>query len=276
MMLVISEGGSITQRGLVVRKINTIIKYILVQITMGRVLLMVIMVKEFRSIFTSGMGSVYLSLVLVVILSVKMRVFPGHTWVVDVFSGLSLFECFLIRVFPKFGLYVLLFNFFDFSHERLSQVALAVGFFSVLVRRVLGCSYSDVHCVIGCSSIVGGGWLFIGLRGCYYWMFLLRFSYYIIVVFVLLEYLSGSLGVFEVFAPAQLGGTVRVRGQLGVESGILNLLLLGFVGVPCSLVFFFKLIIVVSGIVVGPWLVVCTIVGGVVSVVIYQRIRSVS
>nr|YP_008083036.1 NADH dehydrogenase subunit 2 [Ascidiella aspersa]CCO25815.1 NADH dehydrogenase subunit 2 [Ascidiella aspersa] len=276
MMLVISGGNGMTQGGLVVRKMNTMMKYMLVQMTMGGVLLMLIMVKEFGSVFTSSGGSVYLSLGLIVILSVKMGVFPGHTWVVDVFSGLSLFECFLIGVLPKFGLYVLLFNFFDFSHEGLCYVVLSVGFLSVLVGGVLGCSYSDVRCVMGCSSIVGGGWLMIGLGGCYYWMFLLGFSYYIIVVFVLLEYLTGALGVFEVFGPAQLGGTSGVRGQLGVESGVLNLLLLGFVGVPCSLVFFFKLIMVVSGAVVGPWLVVCTMIGGVVSVVMYQRIASVS
>lgn len=96
---------------------------------------------------------------LVLIISVKLRAFPGHIWVIDVFSGLSFIECIVVRLLPKLGLFAILSVLLGGSYSQIPCGVL--GVLSVVIGRSLGVGSGDVRQIIGCSSIITVRWVLL-------------------------------------------------------------------------------------------------------------------
>lgn len=85
-------------------------------------------------------------------LRLKLRLVPLHSWVIDIFRGISLIECFILGVVSKIGpLLILLYWAPEWSFN--------LGIVSILRGSFMGIMYGDLRHILGCSSIIGTGWL---------------------------------------------------------------------------------------------------------------------
>lgn len=143
--------GGRRRRNFVIKS-AVMLKYIYLQIVLGACVLLVLSL-------SGGGGMAWL---LVLILGVKARVFPGHAWVVDIYGRLSLWECVILGVVPKVRLFILLFSFVLEGGGNVS--AFLVALLSIILGRALGAGVSDLRQVLACSAVVSGGWLIFSCR----------------------------------------------------------------------------------------------------------------
>nr|YP_001481148.1 NADH dehydrogenase subunit 2 [Phallusia fumigata]CAL24358.1 NADH dehydrogenase subunit 2 [Phallusia fumigata] len=223
--LVVGMGILVWGGGGFVTKSVVMMKYLMLQMVMGACLLLGLLV------WGAPVGlDPLVGWMVVLVISVKMGTFPGHSWVVDVYGGVSLWEGLVLGVVPKVGLFVALTLFAWGVGMSVEWVALM----SVGVGGMLGLGYTDIRHIFACSSVVTSGWLLVGMvGGGFFWIFLMYVAAMLGVV-LLLE--VGVHMLYKLSSSSFVGGVVG-----GQKSGFLVLLLLGLCGVPLSLMFLFKL-----------------------------------
>ena len=85
-------------------------------------------------------------------LSLKLRLVPLHSWVIDIFGGISLIECFVLRVVSKIGPLLVLLHWAPDWCFNIRIISILGGSFIRII-------YRDLRHILRCSSIIGTGWL---------------------------------------------------------------------------------------------------------------------
>ena len=124
------------------KKGTALLKYLMVQFVAGRIIL----------------GSLLLSedwwqVLLVIALALKMGLIPLHSWVVDIFGAISLWEGFYLSVVSKVGPFILMLQWLP------SDWIFPLRALSIVRRSFMGIIYSDTRHIIACSSIIGTRWV---------------------------------------------------------------------------------------------------------------------
>nr|QLY89561.1 NADH dehydrogenase subunit 2 [Physa fontinalis] len=145
----------------------------------------------------------------------KLGLFPGHFWVVQVINGLKIIPLFyvltLVKVAPLFLISNILSNMSGYS----SNLMYMLGTSSIMVGSLIGFIQSTLRGVIGGSSIAHNGWMIISMQfsvlTLYYVAYLLSFLVFVWSFMssekmsVVLPILSFSgLPPFLLFAPKML------------------------------------------------------------------------
>nr|YP_001481133.1 NADH dehydrogenase subunit 2 [Phallusia mammillata]CAL23075.2 NADH dehydrogenase subunit 2 [Phallusia mammillata] len=218
-VLALGAGGYCT-------KVVVLMKYLFLQMIMGALLLLLLL-----GVGEGGLGPEALVSGILVVILFKLGAFPGHLWVIDVYGGLSLWGGLVLGTVPKIGLLAALALFGWGAGLTLEFMSVM----SVVVGGILGIGTTDVRHMLACSGVVSVGWLLVGSSGGtggLLWLFLM----YVLVllgVVVLLE--VGVYIALKLSSSSFYGGT-----GVGFNSGIGVLLVLGLVGMPCSVMFIFK------------------------------------
>lgn len=128
------------------KKGTALLKYLIVQFVAGGIVL----------------GSLLLSedwwqALLAIALSLKIGLVPLHSWVVDIFRALSLWERFYLSVVSKIRPLLLIVQWLP------SDWIYPLGALSIVRGSLMGIIYSDTRHIIACSSIIGTRWLAIAM-----------------------------------------------------------------------------------------------------------------
>lgn len=94
---------------------------------------------------------------LAIALSLKIGLVPLHSWVVDIFRAISLWERFYLSVVSKVRPLLLIIQWLP------SDWIYPLRALSIVGRSVIGMMYSDTRHIIACSSIIGTGWMVIAM-----------------------------------------------------------------------------------------------------------------
>lgn len=129
------------------KKGTAILKYLIVQFVAGRIVLRSLLLSE-----------EWWQIILAVALSLKIRLVPLHTWVVDILRALDLWERFYLRVISKVRPFVLIACWLP------SDWIYPLGVVSIIRRSLIRIMYSDSRHILACSSIIGTRWVVIVLR----------------------------------------------------------------------------------------------------------------
>nr|YP_008083014.1 NADH dehydrogenase subunit 2 [Rhodosoma turcicum]CCO25793.1 NADH dehydrogenase subunit 2 [Rhodosoma turcicum] len=219
-----------------------LLKYFFIQVITGGFVLL---------FFVVGMGG----WVLFVILFLKMGVFPGHSWVFDVYGVLSYIECFVLSVFPKFGpLLILYMN----VNSEMAFVSFC-GVSSVLFGGFLGLNYTDFRMIMGGSSVMNMGWLLISCGG----GALVLFGSYLLYVLVLLTFFLflNFWGVKLFMVGTSMSGKI-----------LMSFVLMGLLGMPLTLAFIMKLLIMMGSLLNYFYVLLFILILGAWGVGLYSRV----
>lgn len=232
------------------KKRSILLKYFIVQFFAGASLLGVFYFSR-----REGIVSQYMFFLL---LGLKLRLVPFHSWVLDIFRRINIIECYIIRVIPKVRPLVLISN-YTFEYRFL------LGVISVVGRAALGLIYSDIRHIFACSSIITTGWLCIVSSediGIFFICFLIYRSLSLVILFF----------IYKIRVSSLLERSSRlIRGRCSYKIKIiLSLILFRYIRLPFFLTFILKLMVVIS----SRWYIILGLIISVsrVSIVIYSRI----
>lgn len=227
------------------KKGTLVLKYLIVQFVARRITL--------RS---SLLSDSWWELTLVVALSLKLGLVPLHSWVVDLFGGVSLIDCIVLRVVSKIRPLLIL------AYWLPRDWAFILGALSIVRRSFMGIIYGDLRHIMRCSSIIGTRWLSIsaGLRPT---SLLLCFFFYRIsnvVIFWLLE----DLRVYSLSDSATelvSGSKIKI---------VVSLVLITNLRLPIFLFFIVKLVVILE----TKWyfVILATLILSRVSIIWYSRV----
>lgn len=227
------------------KKRTLVLKYLIVQFVAGGITL--------RS---SLLGDSWWELILIVALCLKLRLVPLHSWVVDLFRGISLIDCIVLGVVSKIRPLLIL------SHWLPSDWAFALRALSIVGGSFIRIMYSDLRHIMRCSSIIRTRWLSVSARlGST--SLLLCFVFYgasNLIIFWLLE----ELRVYSL--SDSITGLVS-RSKLKI---VVSLVLITNLRLPLFLFFIVKLVVILE----TKWyfLILRTLVLSGVSIIWYSRV----
>lgn len=227
------------------KKRTLVLKYLMVQFVAGGMTL--------RS---SLLSDSWWEFMLIVALCLKLGLVPLHSWVVDLFGGISLIDCMILRVVSKIGPLLVL------SYWLPSDWAFALRALSIVRRSFIGIIYGDLRHIMRCSSIIGTGWLSIS-AGLGTSTLLLCFIFYGVsnlVIFWLLE----EVRVYSL-SDSITGLVGRSKTKI-----LVSLVLMTNLRLPIFLFFLVKLLIIVQ----TKWyfLLLATLILSRVSIIWYSRV----
>ena len=128
------------------KKGTALLKYLMVQFVAGRIILRSLLLSED-----------WWQVLLAIALSLKIGLVPLHSWVVDIFRAISLWERFYLSVVSKVRPLLLMIQWLP------SDWIYPLRALSIVGRSVIGMIYSDTRHIIACSSIIGTGWMVIAM-----------------------------------------------------------------------------------------------------------------
>ena len=128
------------------KKRTALLKYLIVQFVAGRIILRSLLLSED-----------WWQVLLAVALSLKMGLVPLHSWVVDIFRAISLWERFYLSVVSKIRPFLLIVQWLP------SDWIYPLRALSIVRRSLMGMIYSDTRHIIACSSIIGTRWRVIAM-----------------------------------------------------------------------------------------------------------------
>ena len=128
------------------KKGTALLKYLMVQFVAGRIILRSLLLSED-----------WWQVLLAIALSLKIGLVPLHSWVVDIFRAISLWERFYLSVVSKVRPLLLMIQWLP------SDWIYPLRALSIVGRSLLGMMYSDTRHIIACSSIIGTGWMAIAM-----------------------------------------------------------------------------------------------------------------
>nr|YP_009357183.1 NADH dehydrogenase subunit 2 [Ciona robusta]SBU37551.1 NADH dehydrogenase subunit 2 [Ciona robusta] len=233
--------------GIGFQKFGVLIKYMFLQIFSGMIILFSFSLSNLMFDFTKiglsfGMYSQYFGInmlmelfnfMFIFSITMKLGLFPGHLWVVDVFSGLTFHECFLLGTIPKYAPFLLL----NGDYYELNSLLMLMGSFSILFGSFQGLNYSDLRQIMGGSSIMNTGWLLMGFLfgglNMFFWMYLV-YSYSLWVLFNLVKVLNiQTLGAYKTW----LSYTDKM---------LFSFIMFVIMGMPCGVMFFYKIFLIMG------------------------------
>jgi len=135
-------------------------KYFLFQ-AMGRVLLLLgIFVRHLKvkSIDITGRYSWVEILIIFLAVSLKMGIFPGHFWFIDVMQGVKFLTGFFIAVVSKIVPIILIIS---LSTRSTRSKFILIGLASVVIGSVFGVNQIQLRKLIALSSVAHLGWMVI-------------------------------------------------------------------------------------------------------------------
>nr|WRW10876.1 NADH dehydrogenase subunit 2 [Melampus sincaporensis] len=179
-------------------------------------------------------------------LSLKLGLFPGHFWVPSVSLGVDWISCFLVLgplKLPPFGFLAAISS----LSLMASSMILILGGLSALMGALIGLNQSKVRGMLGASSIAHTGWASIGAVSGAMWFYIVV---YLGVLFVTLGLLwmnqTGMSGMF-ILSMSGLPPFIMFPAKLSVLSGLVAantqsfiFLMLPLLGAIISLVFYLK------------------------------------
>jgi NADH-quinone oxidoreductase subunit N len=164
-------------------------------------------------------------------LSLKLRLVPLHSWVIDIFRRMSLIECFILRVVSKIRpLLILLYWAPEWSFN--------LGIISILWRSFMGIIYRDLRHILRCSSIIGTRWLCVAAS---YRVTLFTYSFIFYTLSNLILFWSlDQMGTYNLS-----DGMVNLIPSYKMKM-IVSFILIRNVGLPIFLFFMVKLLVIVE------------------------------
>ena len=198
-------------------------------------------------------------LILVVALCLKLGLVPLHSWVVDLFGGISLMDCIVLRVVSKIRPLLIL------SHWLPRDWAFILRALSIVGGSFIRIMYRDLRHIIRCSSIIRTRWLSISAR-LRSTTLLLCFVFYgasNFIIFWLLEEL-GVYSLSDSITGLVAGSKIKM---------VVSLVLITNLGLPIFLFFMVKLVIILE----TKWyfLILVTLVLSRVSIIWYSRVINI-
>ena len=191
-------------------------------------------------------------------LSLKLGLVPLHSWVIDIFGGISLIECFILRVVSKIGpLLVLLHWAPDWCFN--------IRIISILRGSFIGIIYRDLRHILRCSSIIRTGWLCVAAS------FSLNLSIYSFVFYTLsnliLFWALDQLGTYNLS-----DGMVNLIPSYKIKM-IVSFILIRNVRLPIFLFFMVKILVIIE----TKWyfLIILVLILRGISIVWYARVINV-
>jgi NADH-quinone oxidoreductase subunit N len=177
----------------------------------------------------------------------KLGLFPGHFWVIQVVSGLKKISVIYVLGILKIAPILLLYQGLIFLRGY-SQIIVFLGLIRVLVGSVLGITQTTLRGVLGSSSISHGGWMVVSLR-----------------VFIVEFYLISYLITFIIFILTWLIINRIERIRIPIIS---------FSGLPPFLLFLPKLIVIFQLIITRNFFsIFLLIIGSLLRLYFYLKIR---
>ena len=230
------------------KKGTLVLKYLIVQFVAGRI-----------TLGSSLLSDSWWELILVVALSLKLGLVPLHSWVVDLFGGISLMDCMVLRVVSKIRPLLIL------SHWLPGDWAFMLRALSVVGRSFIRIMYRDLRHIIRCSSIIRTRWLSIsaGLRLSTLTLCFIFYGASNFVMFILLD----ELGVYSL-SDSMVGLVARSKMKM-----VVSLVLITNLRLPIFLFFIVKLVVILE----TKWyfLMLRTLVLSRVSIIWYSRVINI-
>lgn len=211
-----------------INKRKVIFKYFLIQITRGVVLLFLLILIE--NIFFSN----FIYFLIFFIICVKVRSFPGHSWVIELYGSLSYTEIFIIRVVPKFPALFFLYYILPTTFSYLFLISRAI---SLLVRVIGRINTSLVRYIMRFSSIINIGWFLVAL--------ILRIE---IFIYCFIVYILVSFSIYILLIENRVYSFVNFNKNNKSKRIIIvmSILLSSLLGLPLGVFFFFKLYVLIN------------------------------
>ena len=229
------------------KKGSLLLKYLIAQFVAGRIVL--------RSSF---LVEDWWHVLFLLALGLKLRLVPLHSWVIDIFGGISLMECFILRVVSKIRpLLILLYWAPEWSFN--------LGIVSILRGSFMGIMYRDLRHILRCSSIIGTGWLCVAAS---YRVTLFAYSFIFYTLSNLILFWSlDQIGTYNLS-----DRIVNLMPSYKIKI-IVSFILMGNVRLPIFLFFIVKILVIVE----TKWyfLILLVLVLRRISIVWYARIINV-
>lgn len=189
-------------------------------------------------------------------LSIKLRSFPRHRWVAEVFRSLSFFEIFFLRVVPKLPAFFFVFFFFPLKFFFFFFFRV----FTLIIRLFRRVNSSVLQHILAFSSIINLRWLIVAFFFRLEFFFVCFFSY-ALVSYILYSILKVSSGFSHVsFFDVSLSKEFFF---------FLRLLLFSILRLPVRLIFLFKFLILISS--TNVYILFFLVVFNVLGVLLYIR-----
>nr|NP_786956.1 NADH dehydrogenase subunit 2 [Ciona savignyi]BAC57004.1 NADH dehydrogenase subunit 2 [Ciona savignyi] len=234
---------SLKINGIGFQKMGVLVKYMFIQIISGMVIFFSFILSSFLfDVFKLGysLGSntengFYMiewlfKFMFFFSIFMKLGLFPGHLWVIDIFSGLSQQECFLLGIIPKYAPFMLLTGF------NYDIFLTCVGTLSILSGSFIGLNYTDIRQIMGGSSIMNTGWLLMGMVYGGLGVFLFMYVIYSLSVWLMFTF-TENLGI----------QSLVLHNLSRMEKMMFCLLMFIIMGMPCGIMFFFKIFLIMNG-----------------------------
>ena len=214
------------------RSIEATTKYFLFQ-AIGRVMLLLgiffrTMVRgnlEFR-----GKYDIIRSTVIVLGLFIKMGIFPGHFWFIDVMQGVKLFSGFFLSIISKIiPLYIIIL----IRRDRTALILLVLGIIRVFIGSSFGVQQTQLRKLIALSSISHLGWMILVFA---------RTPKIYLGVALFVSYAVMTLPIFWIgkkFSMSYISKTSKVLIR-DIEAKLFIVRILSIAGFPPLLGFFYK------------------------------------
>ncbi|YP_006341027.1 NADH dehydrogenase subunit 2 (mitochondrion) [Ciona intestinalis B CG-2006] len=233
--------------GIGFQKFGVLIKYMFLQIFSGMIILFSFSLSNLLLDFSKmglnlGLHTQYyginmimemFSFMFIFSIALKLGLFPGHLWVVDVFSGLTFHECFILGTIPKYAPFLLL----NGDYCESNNLLMLLGGLSILLGSFQGLNYSDMRQIMGGSSIMNTGWLMLGFLfgglNMFFMMYLI-YSYTLWVLFNLIRVLNiQTLGAYKTWFSY-------------TDKMLFSFAIFIMMGMPCGVMFFYKIFLIMG------------------------------
>nr|YP_002995731.1 NADH dehydrogenase subunit 2 [Clavelina lepadiformis]ACO40302.1 NADH dehydrogenase subunit 2 [Clavelina lepadiformis] len=199
-------------------KATLIMKYFFIQTISGGFIILFLI--------TDYMYGFYDFMVLVFLL-MKIGLFPVYGWILELYMGLSIEECFIVGVIPKI-IPVLMVQLLDCS-----EFIFFFSILSVFFGAVNGLKFSDIRQIMGMSSVMNMGFMLMGAC-CSSMLFLLMLMTYFVSMLLFFFLLKNN-------NTQHLASSDDSKGNMF----FLGFLLLGLTGLPITFFFFYKFFFII-------------------------------
>ncbi|WP_168920576.1 NADH-quinone oxidoreductase subunit N [Enterobacteriaceae endosymbiont of Macroplea appendiculata] len=221
-------------------------------------------------------------------LGFKLSVVPFHLWTPDIYEGSPSLISMFLSTFSKstflICLYKLLifFNLTEINKLIISNILLSISVLSILFGNLMAIKQNNIKRLLGYASIAHIGYiLIIFIYHIKYpqntFLTLTALSIYII------SYILNNIGVFSIIYLHSYPNNINDKDCLYNYRGlfwykplytfVLTVMLLSLAGLPITIGFIAKFYIILLGIYIKLWyLVICLILGSVISLYYYLRI----
>nr|YP_009029842.1 NADH dehydrogenase subunit 2 [Clavelina oblonga]CAL24384.1 NADH dehydrogenase subunit 2 [Clavelina oblonga] len=160
-------------------------------------------------------------------LSVKIGLFPTYGWVLELYSSLSLEECFVMGVIPKIIPVMMLVSMGN------NIFIYILSFLSIFFGGMNGLKYSDMRQIMAMSSVMNMGFLILSsFFGTFLFMFMMFIYIYSMYIFFMMLKFNNSYNLTSF-------------DNKNKKIFFLSILLLGLAGLPITFLFFFKFMMIV-------------------------------